>query len=307
MVLGTETDVGRLTISSEHVAKNAMNRAGDLRNALASGRLVKAAGAHNGLGARLAERSGFDALWASSLEISASYAVPDAGLLGMTELLEAARMMHEATSIPVIADCDTGFGGELNIAYMVHRYETAGIAAVSIEDQANPKRNSLDNSDRQLIDAHEFAYKIEVAKASQKTDSFMVIARTEALIVGASVRDALNRASRYADAGADGILLHSRAPTASQVLEFMAQWERPTSVIVVPTTYYGTTALDLEKARINMVIYANHGLRAAMQAMEKTYRCIIEAGGTSGLEDSIARIDDVFDLQRRSSWLQPST
>src|SRR5215469_10454005 len=134
-----------------------MTKAGHLRGLLGADRLVRVAGAHDGLGAVLVEEGGFDAVWASSFEISAARALPDASILTMTEYLRTAVELDRACSLPVIADCDTGFGGALNVAYMVTEYERSGIAAVCIEDKVFPKLNSFADQRQQLADTADFA------------------------------------------------------------------------------------------------------------------------------------------------------
>src|SRR3989338_9204423 len=120
-----------------------MNKTAQLRELFKRDAIIKAIGAHNALSAKLAEAAAFDCIWASGFEISTSYCVPDANILTMTDFLNAAISMNEAVSIPVIADCDTGFGNSNNVIHMVKKYESAGIAAVCIEDKHFPKLNSL--------------------------------------------------------------------------------------------------------------------------------------------------------------------
>src|SRR5256714_15508226 len=114
-----------------------------LRARLSEPEVIRVSGAHDALSALVAEEVGFDAVWASSLTISASRGLPDMSLLTMTDYLQAAAHMNDACGCPVIADCDTGFGNALNVAYMVRQYEAAGVAAVCIEDKVFPKRNSF--------------------------------------------------------------------------------------------------------------------------------------------------------------------
>ena len=162
-----------------------MDKSRKLRQLFTKKKLTRIVGAHNGLSAKLVERAGFDGVWASGLEISASYGIPDASLVSMYQFLEAARSMNEVIDIPIVADCDTGYGNATNVMYMVKRFEEAGIAAVSIEEKKFPKDNSLLAGGRQeLLRVEEFEGKIEAAKSAQKNSGFMVIARVEALIAG---------------------------------------------------------------------------------------------------------------------------
>jgi phosphoenolpyruvate phosphomutase len=260
-------------------------------------RLIRIAGAHDGLSAKIVEKSGFDGVWASGLEISTAHAVPDANILTMTEFLSAAINMNDATSIPVVADCDTGFGNSNNVIQLVKKYEAAGIAAVSIEDKHFPKVNSYIPGRQELAPISEFVGKIMAAKNAQTSKDFMVIARVEALIAGWGMEEALKRAQAYADAGADAILIHSKAKTPDEILEFASKWKKRLPLVIVPTSYPSLTAKDIERAGISMVIYANQGMRAAIAAMEEVLPKIVQDGTTANIENRIAPMKEVFDLQ----------
>jgi phosphoenolpyruvate phosphomutase len=269
----------------------------DLRDRLACGEMVRAAGAHDGMSARLVESCGFDAVWASGFELSTSFAVPDASILTMSECLAAARTMDEAVALPVIADCDTGFGDSLNVAYMARRYEAAGVAAVCIEDKVFPKKNSFANAPHELERVDVFQQKIATAKASQRNGDLLVFARTEAFIAGQGLSEALHRAAAYVEAGADAILVHSKARTPDELFAFTESWNRPTPVVAVPTTYYGVTADELASHGVRVVIYANHAMRAGARAMIDTLREIRERGSSASVEARIAPITDLFAIQ----------
>jgi phosphoenolpyruvate phosphomutase len=161
-----------------------MSAAKKLRARFGQSKIIRVVGAHNPLGARIAERCGFDGVWSSGLEISTSYGVPDAAILTMSEYLDVAERMASAVDIPVIADCDTGFGNSNNVINMVKRFEAAGVAAVSIEDKLFPKVNSFIPGRQELASIAEFVGKIMAAKNAQRGPEFMVIARVEALIAG---------------------------------------------------------------------------------------------------------------------------
>lgn len=258
---------------------------------------VAAIGGHDGLSARLAEEAGFGAVWASGLEISTSAAVPDANILTMTDFLRAAREMNSATRLPIIADCDTGFGNSNNVIHMVREYESSGIAAVCIEDKLFPKVNSFVPGRQELAPAWEFAGKIMAAKSSQLLPDLVVIARLESLIAGYSVEDALRRAEAYHRAGADMVLIHSKSSTPEPILDFLKIWARRCPVAVVPTTFPQLTLEDWKSLGVNLVIFANHGLRAAIRAVEQTYAKILQAGSTLPVENEIATMGRVFELQ----------
>jgi len=268
-----------------------------LRQRLKSGPIVKAMGAHNGLGAKLIERTGFDAVWSSGLEISTAHALPDANILTMTETFEAARGIHEATTLPVVCDCDTGYGNAANVKHMVRKYEAAGLAAAVMEDKSFPKVNSFIPGRQELVSISEFCGKLRAAKEAQQTAGFMVFARVEALIAGLGMDEALRRARAYADAGADGIVIHSKSSSPEEVLQFARAWDRPIPLVSIPTTYFKITADELEQAGFRMVIYANQGLRASIRAMESAFQTIRETGSSESLESQITPLKEVFELQ----------
>lgn len=268
-----------------------------LRKKLKSGQIVRVMGAHNPLGAKLIEKCSFDAIWASGLEISTAHALPDANILTMTENLEAARAIHEASHLPVVCDCDTGYGNATQVMHMIRRYEAAGIAAVVIEDKRFPKINSLLSAKQELATIEEFVGKIQAAKKAQLDPEFMVIARVEALIAGLGMEEALRRAHAYADAGADGIVIHSKAKTPAEIFLFAEQWKKEIPLVAIPTTYFHVTATELEKGGFSMAIYANQGLRASIRAMKEVFERIDRDGCTAAVENEIAPLAEVFEIQ----------
>lgn len=276
-----------------------MNKAKKLRKLFKEKQLTVLMGAHNGLGAKLVERAGFDGVWASGFEISASYGIPDASLISMNQFLETARSMNDVVNIPIVADCDTGYGNATNVIYMVKKYEEAGIAGVSIEEKKFPKDTSLLPGGRhELLRIEEFEGKIEAAKSAQKTYDFMVIARIEALIAGWGQEEAQIRASRYAEAGADAILIHSKSSDPEEVLEFIKNWNLDTPLVIIPTNYPSLTEKDIEKlGKVKMVIYANHGLRVAVKAMEDLFDRIRQNGSIEDIDEKIITLNHLFELQ----------
>jgi phosphoenolpyruvate phosphomutase len=260
--------------------------------------IIQVVGAHDGLSAKIVEKNGFDAIWASGFEISTSHAVPDASILTMSQYLERTCEMNEAVSIPVIADCDTGYGNSNNVIHMVKRYESAGIAAVCIEDKRFPKVNSLLCKGRQeLAPIAEFVGKIMAAKNTQLSTEFMVIARVEAFVAGWGCEEAIKRADAYVEAGADAILVHSKAKSPDEIREFCQRWKHKVPVVIVPTTYPMITEEEIKRLGIKMVIYANHGIRSAIKAMDKTFAKIKKDRGIYGIKDDIAPLQTVFDIQ----------
>lgn len=284
----------------------ALSKASALREALHGDAIVRAVGAHDGLGAKLVEDAGFDAIWASSFEASASRGVPDASLVTMTEYLDGAESLN-LTRLPVVADCDTGFGGPMNVAYAVQRFESRGIAAVCIEDKLFPKINSFADHEHPLVPAKEFALKIQAGKDAQASEDFLLIARTEALVAGRGVEEALERAHTYADADADAILVQSKSERPDEVLEFAAAWDRPVPLIAVPTSYPQVTEQTLREAGFGMVIYANQALRAAVRSMRQMLNDLSTAGCAAAVEPSIASMSEIFRLQGMPARFGTST
>lgn len=269
-----------------------------IKELLTGNKVIKLAGAHDALSAKIAEKKGFDAIWASGLGISAVETVPDASILSMQEFLNAAISMNQATNIPVIADCDSGFGNIHNVIHMVKKYEYAGIAGVCIEDKVFPKLNSfLSGNQQRLVSAEEFASKIMAAKDTQIDPDFLVIARVESLIAGESMEDALYRATCYAEAGADAILIHSKSKTSDQIEEFSKKWSGQVPLFIVPTTYPNIKTKDIEEMGVKAVVYANQSLRASVKMMDYVLGNIIEQGSSLKVEEEISKVEEIFNLQ----------
>ena len=276
-----------------------LEKAKKLRRMVKEKQLVVGVGGRDALDAKLIEKAGFDFVWSSSLGVSASYAVPDANLISMKQYLEAARSMNEAIGIPVVADCDTGYGNVNNLNYAVKLFEEAGIAAISIEDKKFPKDNSLlDGGRQELAPIEEFEGKIKSAKDTQKSEDFIVIARVEALIAGWGQEEAYKRAARYEEAGADMILIHSKSKSTEEIVKFIEAWDRPIPLVLVPTTY---PQLSEEKilalGKVNLVIYANQPLRAAIKAEVSLLAEIKKERGAHTIDELMVPVSKIFDLQ----------
>jgi len=270
-----------------------------LRQKLDSMQILRVGGAFDAMSAKLVELHGFDAVWAGSFAISATHALPDASIMTMTEFLHVTTTMVDACDIPVIADCDTGFGGPSNVRHMIKKYESAGIAAVSIEDKIFPKQNSLLEEGRQdLISEKEFVAKIIAAKEAKQSSDFMIIARTEALIAGLGIKEAVKRARAYEKAGADAILIHSKKNTPDEVFEFADSWGGSLPLVIVPTTYPSVKINDLKMHNIKMVIYANQTLRASHAAIKKILNQILESESINEVKEEISSMEEIFNLQK---------
>jgi phosphoenolpyruvate phosphomutase len=282
-----------------------MNRAtakrARLREGLAGTRAVVAIGAHDALTAKLAAKYGFDAVWVSGLGVATmGHAIPDLNLTTLTETLDAAIRIDRATELPVIADCDNGFGGLNNVVRTVVAFDSAGIAAISIEDNLFPKRNSLMGAEthRELIPLEEQARRFRAAKAAQESEDFVLIARVESLIAGHGVEDACRRADAYVDAGVDAILIHSRDKTLREIEDFLHSWNGVGRVplVAVPTLYPDFTDEQLRAKGFNLIILANQPMRAAVKAVEETLETLARERRASAVDPHIVSVDHLFEL-----------
>ncbi|WP_244521613.1 isocitrate lyase/phosphoenolpyruvate mutase family protein [Bradyrhizobium sp. DOA9] len=262
--------------------------------------LVHIMAAHSPLSAALAEEAGFDGLWASGFELSALYGLADMSLISMTQHLDMLRAIAGRTTLPIVADIDTGYGNAINVIHAITEYELAGASAVVIEDKTFPKVTSLAAGGRQeLLRVSEFQGKIEAARATRRDLAFLIIARTEALIAGLGETEALERARAYEAAGADMILIHSKTKDPSEIESFSRAWKGAVPLVIVPNAY---PDLDAERVKalgnIRMMIYGNYGIRAAVTAMQQTFRRIIADGGVQNVHKEIVAVEEIFRLQR---------
>ena len=269
-----------------------------LQKKLQQNSIIKVGGAFDAMSAKLVENAGFDAVWAGSFAISATHALPDASILTMTDFFNVASTMTNACDIPIIADCDTGYGGPSNVAHMVRKYENAGIASICIEDKIFPKQNSLlEGGKNDLISEKEFVAKILAAKEAKNNNDFLIIARIEALISGLGVKEALKRADAYEAAGADAILIHSKQKTPEEIFEFTDSWKGTIPIVAIPTTYDSVKLNELQEHKIKMVIYANQTLRVAYTAMENLLKEMMMTEKISDVKQPMSNMNEIFELQ----------
>lgn len=266
--------------------------------------------AHNGLSAIIAEsvrvqKNGqlleYDGLWESSLTDSASKGLPDASIVGNDSRIHTIDEILNVTSKPIVVDGDTG-GEPAQFEYLVQHLERLGVSAVIIEDKVYPKRNSLDASANQdLEDPYVFAEKIQAGKDVALSDDFMVISRLESLIAGAGVADAISRAEQYIIAGTDGIMIHSNKSDPSEILQFANAYKslcnrlgRRPILVSVPTTYNTLNDAELVANGFNLIIHANHMLRAAYKAMTEVASTILAGGSSLDANSVCAPVSEIF-------------
>jgi phosphoenolpyruvate phosphomutase len=275
-----------------------MSQAENLVNLLEKKEIVKVCGAYDAMSAKLVELNGFDAIWAGSFAISAIHNVPDASILTMTEFFNAASNMAQTCQIPVIADCDTGYGDANNVRHMVKKYENAGIAGICMEDKTFPKSNSLlKDGNNQLLSEKDFVAKILAANEAKQNKSFVIIARIEALISGIGMEEALKRAYAYEKAGADLILIHSKKISPDEIFEFSKSWNGSVPLVAIPTTYYSVKIDELIDHKIKMVIYANQTLRAVHLSLSRLLQKMRDANNMNEIQDQMSSMEDIFQLQ----------
>lgn len=270
---------------------------------------VKAIEVHSGLTGLIAEKTvvahegsldQFEAMWISSLCDSTAKGKPDIELVDLTSRLRTINDVTEVTTKPIIFDGDTG-GLTEHFVYTVRSLERLGVSAVIIEDKVGLKKNSLFGSDvEQTQDSIEhFCEKIAAGKRVQLSDDFMIIARIESLILDKGMDDALERAHAYVQAGADGIMIHSRKKDPAEILEFcdlFRKTDKTTPIVVVPSSYNTVTEAELAEHGANIVIYANQLTRSAFPAMEKTAEDILRFHRAKEVDDRLMPIKEIITL-----------
>ena len=280
-----------------------------LRRLINAKPIVRILEAHDGLCGLIIEnleiqkgdkREVFDGMWSSSLTDSTSKGKPDIEAVDLTTRLQDLNNILECTTKPIIFDGDTG-GKIEHFTFTVRTLERHGISAIIIEDKVGLKKNSLFGTDAiQTQDTIEgFCAKIKAGKEAQVTQDFMIIARIESLIAGKPMSDALERAYAYVEAGADGIMIHSKNKSGEDIKDFCLTFRQRYAhvpIVVVPTTYDHIHESELRKWGVNVVIYANHMLRAAYPAMMRVACTILENGRAQEVRDLCMPIKEILEL-----------
>jgi phosphoenolpyruvate phosphomutase len=274
------------------------NKFQQLRHLLESPELEFIMEAHNGISTKIVEEAGFKAIWASGLAVSAQFGVRDNNEASWTQVVDMLEFMADASQIPILLDGDTGYGNFNNMRRLVRKLEQRSIAGVCIEDKLFPKTNSFIEGDRQpLAEIDEFCGKIKAGKDSQTNADFCIVARTEALIAGWDLAEALHRAEAYRQAGADAILIHDKLSRPDRVLAFAKEWANRSPIVIVPTKYYSTPTEVFRKAGISSIIWANHLIRGAISTMQTIAAEIARSQTLVNIEERIAPIAEIFRLQ----------
>ena len=280
-----------------------------LRRLIESKPVVRIMEVHNAISALIVEgieeeqdgkKIEYDGMWSSSLTDSTSKGKPDIEALDLTSRLNTINEIFEVTTKPMIYDADTG-GMTEHFVFTVRTLERTGVSAVIIEDKTGLKKNSLFGNDvKQTQDTIEdFCQKIKAGKRSQITNDFMIIARIESLILEQGMDDALRRAIAYVEAGADGVMIHSRQKSPDEVLEFCKKFraiDENIPIVLVPTSFNEITATQLAEAGASVVIYANHMLRAAHPGMLDVAKSILKNDRSHEAEKNLLSIKDILNL-----------
>ena len=280
-----------------------------LRQLITMRPIVKTLEVHSGLTGLIAEKTvvesngkldQFDAMWISSLCDSTAKGKPDIELVDMSSRIRTIDDVMDVTTKPIILDGDTG-GLVEHFVYNVRTLERMGVSAVIIEDKTGLKKNSLFGTEvEQTQDSIEnFCEKIRVGKQALRTEEFMIIARIESLILERGMEDALTRAFAYVEAGADGIMIHSRKKSPDEILEFCSKFReknQETPIVVVPTSFNSITEEELAAAGVNIVIYANQLTRSAFPAMQGTAVEILKNHRALEVDSKLMPFKDIIRL-----------
>jgi methylisocitrate lyase len=282
--------------------KTAAEKRQDLRDKLATGKLIQMPGAHAPIVARMVEEIGFDGVYISGGALAAELCLPDIGLTSLTEVAQRGRQIARVTDLPAIIDIDTGFGEALNAARTIQEIEEMGIAGCHMEDQINIKRcGHLDN--KTLIDTTTMCQKLRAGADAKKDPNFLLMARTDAKGVE-GLDAAIDRAKAYVDAGADAIF--------PEALIEPSDYEAFRKAIDVPLlanmTEFGKTPLytkeQLAEFGYNIAIYPVTSLRLSNKAVEDNYRQLMADGTNDTIVEKMQTRKRLYEVLRYEAYNQ---
>ncbi len=242
----------------------------------------------------------FDGFWSSSLTDSTSKGKPDIEAVDISSRLKSVDEIFDVTHKPMIFDGDTG-GKPEHLEFTVKSLERLGVSAIIIEDKIGLKKNSLFGNDvfQEQDNIKDFCHKIKIAKKAQNTNDFLLIARVESLILEKGINDALERSFKYVSSGADGIMIHSRKSDGNEIIDFIKKFrkkDKNSILVVVPTSFNKIKFEEFTALNVNIVIYANHMLRAAYPNMKKVAHEIIKNGRSYEAEKYCMPVKDILRL-----------
>lgn len=266
---------------------------------LFDGRFQVGIGVYDGVSALLAEKWKFDFVWVSSFCCSAVMGLPDVGIIGPEDILNVVHCVRRCINLPIVTDLDSGYGDAVKVFHVVEAMARAGVGTVCIEDNPTSKRCSLyDGYERTLASVDEHIARLRAARAGVKASGAdcRIVARTEALVAGMGMDEALKRANAYAEAGADGVFAQSLDATGEEILNFGRLWKRKTPYFIAPTRLPHVTKANFAKAGISHTIFANQGLRAAHTAIDRTFGTLAQADSADSVTSSISSVATVASL-----------
>ena len=298
-----------LTDNAKSIGTTPDIRRAALRRLIAAKPVVRIMAAHSGLSGLIVEHTelvkedglhAFDGMWSSSLTDSTSKGKPDIEAVDLTTRMQSLTDILECTTKPIIYDGDTG-GIPEHFVFTVRTLERNGVSAVIIEDKKGLKKNSLFGTEAKQVLAteEEFCEKISAGKKAQITKDFMIIARIEEIIAGYGVDEALKKAFAAVRAGADGVMIHSKDKSGEDIKEFCHRFREEYAsipLVLVPTTYNQFTESELASWGANVIIYANHMLRASYPAMRKCAETILQAERSLEVNDLCMPIKEILEL-----------
>ncbi|WP_244834726.1 phosphoenolpyruvate mutase [Clostridium sp. BJN0001] len=301
--------ISKLDDELKKIGITPQKRLKSLKEMIFSKKIVRILEAHNGLTGLIAQKTKiekdgkikeFDGMWISSLCDSTAKGKPDIEVVDLTSRLNTINDILEVTTKPIIVDGDTG-GLIEHFVYTVKTLERLGVSAIIIEDKVGLKKNSLFGTDvKQTQDTKKhFAQKIKAGREARVTRDFMIIARIESLIAKKGIDDAISRAKEYIDAGADGIMIHSKEQDGKEIAAFCKEYNKfknKVPLVLVPTSYNFMTEKELEDLGANVVIYANHLIRSAYPAMAETAKSILENGRSKEASEKCMPIKEILTL-----------
>lgn len=261
-------------------------------------------GVYDGLSAYLAAEAGYDLLWLSSFSVSATLGLPDINLITLDEMATRCASIVSVAQVPIIVDIDNGYGATPNAVRAARRLQSVGAAAICIEDAEFPKRCSFYGGlANQVVPQQAFARRIETLKS--QAPGLSVIARTEALVAGLGVEEAICRARAYADAGADAIMVQFPAGTRDALEEFVRRIDTASvPIVVTPTGLRDMSPLDLSRLGVRVVIHANAAIRASLQAVASVMTRLRDPDcDLSQVDSKISSMKDFQVLTRADAWM----
>jgi phosphoenolpyruvate phosphomutase len=258
-------------------------------------------GAYDALTGALVEEAGFDIAWVGSFEVSTNRRLPDINVLTFSEMAGVVRAVRSSCGLPILVDGDNGYGSDECALRAIEMFAEAGAAAMCIEDNMFPKRNSLYNSrERQLEDPAVFCRRLE--KLAHSGSQLTVIARTEALVAGQGPAEAVRRLRQYASAGADALFVQVNGEHRAQLPMVLDQVAGLLPVVLAPTAIPEPSVAEFHRMGANVVLFANVVSRTAIRAVTRMLAQLRDVRSLAGVADHVADLDEVFRLTGALPW-----